>query len=67
MNIYPYLTVEIEASLKQHGLLPQDEYITWWKVEPIFNYDEDDLEFEEDTLFVRTSDGNHYDYKCDRG
>lgn len=57
----------IEASLKQHGLLPQDEFISWWKVEPIFTYDEDYLESEEDTLFVRTSDGIHYDYKCDRG
>ena len=56
----------IEASLKQHGLFSQDEFISWWKVEPIFTYDEDDLESEEDTLFVRTLDGNHYDYKCDR-
>ena len=59
----------IEATLKQHGLLPREEFITRWEVAPYDTYDSDqevwlDTEY---TLFVETLSGNKYDFVCNRG
>ena len=60
MNIYPHLTVAIEASLKQHGLLPKEEFITKWGIEP-------DSVYVSDCLWIETLSGNLYNFDCYRG
>ena len=61
MNIYPHITVALEATLKQHELLPREEFITKW------DYIESDSIYVSDFIWVETLSGTDYTFDCNRG
>lgn len=61
MNIYPLLTISMEASLKQHGLLPQDEFITEFRLHS------DDLTVDPLWVDIVCLSGMEYSFDCSRG
>lgn len=51
----------LEATLKQHELLPREEFITKW------DYIESDSIYVSDFLWIETLSGTDYTFDCNRG